>query len=82
MKQLNRQSRDAVTSVYDLVQLLTHTCVTLFDQQDTPGGKFQFFDMFEQSIAHVVCFPVYHDPAVALTCVVLLPILKSMRSLY
>lgn len=54
IKYLNRQSRDAVTSVYDLAQLITDTCVKLFDQQENQQGKFHFFDIFEQSIANVV----------------------------
>lgn len=54
-KYLNVPTRDAVTSVYDLAQLITDTCVTLFDQQDLPGRhQFPFLDMFERSIAHVV----------------------------
>lgn len=53
IKYLNKQSRDAITSVYDLAQLITDTCVTLFDQQDL-GRQFQFFDIFESSIANVV----------------------------
>lgn len=53
LKQLTESSRQPVTSVYSLANIITNTCAKAFDQYQVPED-FQFFDFFEISISTVV----------------------------
>jgi len=53
MKHLQGSARAPITSVYDLANLITDSCVNLFAQDQAPE-EFQFFEFFERSISSVV----------------------------
>lgn len=53
LRYLTKQSREPVESVRDLAELITNTCITLFDRDDL-SQEFQFFEFFERSIATIV----------------------------
>ncbi|KAF7502109.1 hypothetical protein GJ744_007110 [Endocarpon pusillum] len=53
LKHLQGSARAPITSVYDLANLVTDTCVNVFDQYEVPD-EFQFFDFFEHSVGVVV----------------------------
>lgn len=53
LKHLQGKVRAPITSVYELANLITDTCVNLFDPYRA-SDDFQFFDFFERSIGDVV----------------------------
>ena len=56
---LNYPERPPVTSVYDMVTLITTRCINVLDRSQVPGDL-QFLDFFESSIGNVVRIFVPH----------------------
>src|SRR5437773_10606345 len=56
IEDLNSKTRPPIKSVYDLAMLITSRCSGVFDRHRLGNEDYQFLDMFESSIGHVVCF--------------------------
>ena len=53
LNHLKRAERAPITTIYELANLITNTCVNVFDQYTVPDA-FQFLDFFERSIGNIV----------------------------
>lgn len=54
IEDMNAKTRPPITSVYDLAMLITSRCCGMFDRHRMDDENYQFLDMFESSIGHVV----------------------------
>jgi hypothetical protein len=55
IEDMNAKTRPPIQSVYDLAMLISSRCCGMFDRHRMDNEQFQFLDMFESSIGHVVC---------------------------
>jgi hypothetical protein len=53
LRYLKGSARAPITTIYDLANLITHSCANVFDQYSVPDA-FQFLDFFERSIGNIV----------------------------
>jgi hypothetical protein len=58
LKYLNKQDRDAITSVHQMAEVIIGSCANLFNTHQV-SNEFQFLDFFERSIGTVVCLIIY-----------------------
>lgn len=54
IEDMNAKTRPPMRNVYDLAMLITTRCSGVFDRHRLDNQDFQFLDMFETSIGHVV----------------------------
>jgi hypothetical protein len=54
IEDMNAKTRPPIQSVYDLAMLISSRCCGMFDRHRMDNEQFQFLDMFESSIGHVV----------------------------
>jgi hypothetical protein len=59
IEDMNAKTRPPIDSVYDLAMLITSRCCGVFDRHKLDSESYQFLDMFESSIGHVVSSAVH-----------------------